>query len=43
MKRPMQAISDCQEWSVVGEGTADALTNDRHFEQEGSRALFLEP
>ena len=37
------SLTDCISMQVMRrEGLADVLTNDRHFEQEGFRALFRE-
>jgi len=38
-----QSLTDCISMEVMRrEGISDVLTNDRHFEQEGFRALFRE-
>jgi len=38
------SLTDCISMHTMrGLGITDALTNDRHFEQEGFRALFREP
>ncbi len=35
------SLTDCISMQIMRrEGLTDALTNDRHFEQEGFRALF---
>jgi predicted nucleic acid-binding protein len=37
------SLTDCISMHTMrGLGITDALTNDRHFEQEGFRALFRE-
>ena len=38
------SLTDCISMQTMRrEGLTQALTNDRHFEQEGFRALFREP
>jgi predicted nucleic acid-binding protein len=38
------SLTDCISMHTMrGLGITDALTNDRHFEQEGFRALFRDP
>ncbi|HEY6343591.1 MAG TPA: PIN domain-containing protein [Bryobacteraceae bacterium] len=37
------SLTDCISMQTRREGIAEALTNDRHFEQEGFRALFRAP
>ena len=38
------SLTDCISMHTMRrEGLTEALTNDRHFEQEGFRALFREP
>jgi predicted nucleic acid-binding protein len=38
------SLTDCISMNTMRkEGLTDALTNDRHFEQEGFRALFRDP
>jgi predicted nucleic acid-binding protein len=38
------SLIDCISMQTMRrEGLTDVLTNDRHFEQEGFRALFREP
>jgi predicted nucleic acid-binding protein len=35
------SLTDCISMRIMGrDGLTDVLTNDRHFEQEGFRALF---